>query len=165
MMGQQQQQMNGGQNVAMMKMIAGRGQSVSRSGSPQLMAHQQHGGDPNAALVMQQLNQMNNLHAMAHQMHQNQHDLPPPPPIPADQQLSSPPNVAPPPPPPPPPLLDSPPKRMGMGNGDAGGMLGNGGIGGLAAQMSKVTLQKKVVQQQPVTDIRSDLMKSIRDGE
>lgn len=161
---QQQQQimgMNGSaQNVAMMKMMQQQ-HSASRSGSPQMLAHHGHGVvggvDPNAALVMQQLNQMNNIHAMAHQMH---HDLPPPPPIPAEQL--SPPNVAPPPPPPPPPMLDSPPKKMMMGNGDA--QMGNGGLG-LQAQMSKVTLQKKVVPQQQHTDTRSDLMKAIRDGE
>ena len=160
---QQQQQMmgmNGGaQNVAMMKMMQQQ-HSVSRSGSPQMMAHHPHGqpgaNEANAAMVMQQLNQMNNIHAMAHQMH---HDLPPPPPIPAEQL--SPPNVAPPPPPPPPPLLDSPPKKM-MGNGDAG--MANGGLG-LQAQMSKVTLQKKILPPQQHTDTRSDLMKAIRDGE
>lgn len=122
---------------------------------------------------MQQLSQMNNIHGMAaHQMH----DLPPPPPVPADQhQLHhqqqmvaspkmSPPNVAPPPPPPPPPLLDSPPKKM-MGNGDALMANGGGGGGGLQAQMSRVTLQKKVLPPQQHTDTRSDLMKAIRDGE
>lgn len=147
--------------MAMMKMMGQ--QQQSRTGSPQMVAHHPHGGvppgvDPNAALVMQQLNQMNNIHAMAHQMH---HDLPPPPPIPAEQL--SPPNVAPPPPPPPPPLLDSPRKGMMMGNGGAA-VLANGGLG-LQAQMSKVTLQKKSVQPQQNTDTRSDLMKAIRDGE
>lgn len=153
--------MNGGaQNMAMMKMM--QQHSVSRTGSPQMMAHHPHGGvppgsDPNAAMVMQQLNQMNNMHAMAHQMH---HDLPPPPPIPAEQL--TPPSVAPPPPPPPPPLLESghSPKKM-MGNG---GPMANGGLD-LQTQMSKVTLQKKILPPQQATDTRTDLMKAIRDGE
>lgn len=166
--------MNGGsgaQNVAMMKLHQQQ-HSVSRSGSPQLMAHHHHHGGPPpppqgmvdanaaaAAVVMQQLNQMNMN--MAHQQMHGHHDLPPPPPIPAEQ-LSSPPNVAPPPPPPPPPLLLDSPKKAAMGNG----LLGNGGGMGLQAAMSQVQLQKKVLPpQQQHTDTRSDLMKAIRDGE
>lgn len=44
-------------------------------------------------------------------------------------------------------------------------MANGGGGGGLQAQMSRVTLQKKNLPPQQHTDTRSDLMKAIRDGE
>lgn len=171
-----QHHMNGG--VVAAKLLA-RSHSTSRAGSPQLGPGGQH--DPNALVMAQLNNQINNLNNINMQMTQmnSLSDLPPPPPIPEHVSLcagcvcvcasfvnlyvvlqlspkQSPPNAAPPPPPPPPPLEgpQSPPSLYKP--------LANGDINNSMITPSKKVLAKKVLP--PVDDTRNDLLKAIRDG-
>lgn len=147
--------MNGG--VVAAKLLA-RSHSTSRAGSPQLgPGGQQH--DPNALVMAQLNNQINNLNNINIQMTQmnSLSDLPPPPPIPDHlSPKQSPPNVAPPPPPPPPPL-DGPHSPPSLYKPMANGDLNNGII-----TPHKKVLAKKVLP--PIDDTRNDLLKAIRDG-